>query len=112
MSFMLSEINEQPDCIERALESEREGAAGLAAAIRESDIRFVVIAARGTSDNAAAYAKYIFEIVAGMPVSLAALSDYTLYDAKLRLGNPLVMGISQWGQGTNVVHVVSYAPVV
>src|SRR5258708_5921956 len=109
MSLMLTEINEQPDWIERALDSERDGAAGLAAAIRENDIRFVVIAARGTSDHAAVYAKYIFEIAAGMPVSLAAPSVYTLYDAKLRLGNTLVMGISQSGQGTDVVEVLSSA---
>src|SRR5258708_17281593 len=109
MSLMLTEINEQPDWIERALDSERDGAAGLAAAIRENDIRFVVIAARGTSDNAAVYAKYIFEIAAGMPVSLAAPSVYTLYDAKLRLGNTLVIGISQSGQGTDVVQVLSTA---
>jgi glucosamine--fructose-6-phosphate aminotransferase (isomerizing) len=109
MSFMHAEIHEQPDWIERALESEREGAGSLAAAIRENDIRFVVIAARGTSDNAANYAKYLFEIMAGIPVSLAAPSVYTLYDAKLRLGNTLVMGISQSGQGTDVVQVLSSA---
>lgn len=109
MSFMLTEINEQPDWVQRALESERVGAAQLAAAIRENDVRFVIIAARGTSDNAAVYAKYLFEILAGLPVSLAAPSVYTLYDAKMRMGNTLVMGISQSGQGTDVVQVLSSA---
>ncbi len=109
MAFMLDEIHEQPDWVERALESERGGAAALAAAIRENDIRFVIIAARGTSDNAATYAKYLFEIQGGLPVSLAAPSVFTLYDARPRLGSALVMGISQSGQGTDVVQVLSAA---
>ena len=106
---MLTEIHEQPDWVSRALDSERGNAANLATAIRENDIQFVVIAARGTSDNAATYAKYLFEIVAGLPVSLAAPSVYTLYDARPRLSNTLVIGISQSGQGTDVVQVLSSA---
>src|SRR5947208_7682012 len=106
---MLTEIHEQPDWVERALESERNGVASLVEAIRANEIRFVIIAARGTSDNAATYAKYLFEIVAGMPVSLAAPSVYTLYDARLRLSNTLVIGISQSGQGTDVVQALSAA---
>jgi glucosamine--fructose-6-phosphate aminotransferase (isomerizing) len=109
MSFMITEIHEQPAWVERALDSERTNAAALVAAMRENDIRSVVIAARGTSDNAAVYAKYLFEIVAGMPVSLAAPSVSTLYDAQLRLGNTLVLGISQSGQGSDVVQVLSSA---
>ena len=107
--LMLQEIREQPEWIGRALDSERGGASALAAAIRENDVRFVVIAARGTSDNAAVYTKYLFEILAGIPVSLAAPSIYTLYDARLRLDNTLVLGISQSGQGTDVVQVLSSA---
>jgi glucosamine--fructose-6-phosphate aminotransferase (isomerizing) len=109
MSFMLTETREQPEWVERAIEHERGNASRLAAAMHEQDIRFVIIAARGTSDNAATYAKYLFEIVAGVPVSLAAPSVYTLYDARVRLDNTLVMGISQSGQGTDVVQVLSSA---
>src|SRR6059058_2970290 len=109
MSNMLTEIHEQPEWVGRAIESERENAARLGAAMREQDIRFVIIAARGTSDNAATYAKYLFEIVAGVPVALAAPSVFTLYDAQIRLDNTLVLGISQSGQGTDVVQVLSSA---
>ncbi len=106
---MLQEIHEQPEWVERALESEQQGAERLADAIREKDIRLIIIAARGTSDNAAVYAKYLFEIVAGLPVALAAPSVYTLYDARPKIGNALVLGISQSGQGTDIVHVLSTA---
>ena len=77
--------------------------------IYNRDIRHVVIAARGTSDNAATYAKYLFEILAGIPVSLAAPSVLTLYDAQLQLHNTLVLGISQSGQGADIVQVLSAA---
>ncbi len=109
MSYMLTEMREQPDWVERSVESERGNAARMAAAMRDNDIRFVVIAARGTSDNAATYAKYLFEIVAGLPVALAAPSVYTLYDARVRMSNTLVIGISQSGQATDVVQVLSSA---
>lgn len=106
---MLMEIEEQPQWIERAVELAREPASALAAEMRERDVRFVVIAARGTSDNAGTYAKYLLEIVAGLPSALAAPSVFTLYDARLRLSNTLVLGISQSGQGTDVVQVLSAA---
>ena len=109
MSFMLTETCEQPDWVERAIECERGNASRLAAAMHDRDIKFVIIAARGTSDNAATYAKYLFEITAGIPVSLAAPSVYTLYDAQVRIANMLVIGISQSGQGTDVVQVLSAA---
>ncbi|MGC8668100.1 MAG: SIS domain-containing protein [Chthonomonadales bacterium] len=106
---MLAEIGEQPHWVERALASERENVRALVTAMRERAIRFVIIAARGTSDNAATYAKYLLEIVAGIPVALAAPSVYTLYDARLALNGTLVLGISQSGQGTDVVEVLSVA---
>src|SRR5947208_9899802 len=109
MSHMLREIREQPGWVTTALSSQRRAAGALAEAIRANDIRHVVIAARGTSDHAAIYAKYLFEIVTGLPVALAAPSVYTLYDAHLRLANALVIGISQSGQGTDVVQALSSA---
>ncbi len=109
MNQMLKEIQEQPQWIERAVELSGPAVAALAAEMREREIRFVIIAARGTSDNAATYAKYMFEIAAGLPVALAAPSVFTLYDARLSLSNTLVMGISQSGQGTDVVQVLSAA---
>jgi glucosamine--fructose-6-phosphate aminotransferase (isomerizing) len=109
MAYMLSEIREQPQWVAQAIDSERSGVADLVAAMRKNDIRFIVIAARGTSDNAATYAKYLFEVVAGLPVALAAPSVYTLYESHLHLQNTLVMGISQSGQGTDVVQVLSAA---
>lgn len=109
MSLMLDEIYEQPQAIARAIEREYENVARLVEDLREQEIRHVVIAARGTSDNAATYAKYLIEIVAGFPVALAAPSVYTLYDATVNLSGCLVLGISQSGQATDVVKTLSVA---
>ena len=72
MSFLHDEIHEQPEVIERLLREEAENVQRIAEAIRESKPAFVMIAARGTSDNAARYAQYTLGIFAGMSVALAA----------------------------------------
>jgi len=103
MSHMLTEIHEQPEVIRRVVAAERENAARVAEAIKRRGIRFASVAARGTSDNAATFAKYLFEIVNGLPVALAAPSVFNLYGASARLGNALVIGISQSGQAADVI---------
>lgn len=109
MSLMLEEIYEQPQAIAGAMEHGHSSVATLVNDLREREIRYVVIAARGTSDNAATYAKYLMEIELGVPVALAAPSVYTLYDAELNLPGCLMLGISQSGQATDVVQTLSAA---
>lgn len=99
---MLKEIQEQPDVIGRMADAEQESAARLVADIERRDIGFVVMAARGTSDHAAIYGKYLLEIRNSIPVALADPSVFTLYDAKLKMDRALVIGISQSGQATDV----------
>ena len=69
----------------------------------------VVIAARGTSDHAGVYGKYIMEYALGIPVALAAPSIYTVYRKELKLGNSLVIGISQSGRALDVLEVIKSA---
>ncbi len=109
MTQMQREIYEQPQAVARAVERNVLPVSALVEALRERAIRQVVIAARGTSDHAATYAKYLIEIVCGVPVSLAAPSVYTLYDATVDLAGSLVIGISQSGQATDVVQTLSHA---
>jgi glucosamine--fructose-6-phosphate aminotransferase (isomerizing) len=109
MSVMLDEIYEQPQAVAHAVEQEYAKVADLVADLKEREVRYVVIAARGTSDHAATYAKYLLEIVRGVPVALAAPSVITLYDATVELSGCLVLGISQSGQATDVVQTLSVA---
>jgi glucosamine--fructose-6-phosphate aminotransferase (isomerizing) len=109
MSIMLEEIAEQPAALERTLRREWRKAQRFREHARRAGIRFVVLVARGTSDNAATFGRYLIEITTGLPVSLAAPSIHTLYRARLRLRDTLVVGISQSGQGPDVNQVLEAA---
>lgn len=106
---MHSEIYEGPQVVQRVLDLESERVAAIVAELSRRDIRHIVIAARGTSDNAAQLARYVCEYVNGIPVSLAAPSIYTLYGGEVRLDDALVIGISQSGEGPDVLEVVRKA---
>ncbi|MEN6521764.1 MAG: SIS domain-containing protein [Armatimonadota bacterium] len=99
---MLDEIRSQPEVIRTLVSSERDNIRLLAKEIGDRGINFSLIAARGTSDNAATYAKYLLGIIAGIPVGLAAPSIFTLYGAHPRLDHSLVIGVSQSGQAADV----------
>jgi len=99
---MLTEIEEQPQALERTLAAELSRAEELRKRFAANPPRFVVLIARGTSDNAAMFGRYLIEITAGLPVSLAAPSVTTLYGASLKLDGALVVGVSQSGESTDV----------
>jgi glucosamine--fructose-6-phosphate aminotransferase (isomerizing) len=101
-----TEIFEQPACLERILASRRENVEEIARAIRSRDIRFVYLAARGTSDNACRYANYLWGAFNGFALALATPSLYTYYQQPQRLENALVVGISQSGQSPDIVSVL------
>ncbi len=109
MSLMLQEIAEQPEVLERTIAAERVKYARLGSFLEKRDIDLVVIVARGSSDNAALFGRYLIEVTAGIPVSLAAPSVYTLYNAKLNLKRALVIGVSQSGEGSDINQVLESA---
>jgi len=71
--------------------------------------KLIVLAARGTSDNAAPFGRYLLEITTGIPVSLAAPSIYTLYNVAVDFRDALVIGISQSGESTDTNLVLQQA---
>jgi glucosamine--fructose-6-phosphate aminotransferase (isomerizing) len=101
MSKMLEEIREQPAALDRTLRLGLKAAATLAREVAKKRPKLIVLAARGTSDNAAQFGRYLLEITTGIPVSLAAPSLFTLYDAKIELKNALIVAISQSGESTD-----------
>ncbi len=103
------EIHEQPYVLTRLLQEERGTAEALAAEIVRRNIQYVVIAARGTSDNAGRYAQYLLGTMNGLYVGLATPSLFTIYDAPPRFGNALVLGISQSGKSPDIVAVLAEA---
>ncbi|HTK25394.1 MAG TPA: SIS domain-containing protein [Pyrinomonadaceae bacterium] len=102
MSLMLQEIAEQPEVLARTITAEREKYAKLSEFLRNKEIDLVIMAARGSSDNAALFGRYLIETTAGIPVSLSAPSVFTLYNAKLNLKRALVIGVSQSGEGADI----------
>ncbi len=98
---MRDEIRQQPDAIERTIQAEWTSAERLRAHFERHPVRLIVLAARGTSDNAAQFARYLLEICTGIPVSLAAPSVSTLYEAKLDWKEAAVVAISQSGESTD-----------
>jgi len=102
MTKMWEEILEQPSAVERCINYNKGIIKELITAVELKKIKMVIIAARGTSDHAAIYAKYAIETLKGIPVSLAAPSVITVYDSSLDMSECLVLGISQSGKAEDV----------
>jgi glutamine---fructose-6-phosphate transaminase (isomerizing) len=98
---MIEEIRQQPEALERTYAGAIRGVERFKKAMEKRRPRLVVIAARGTSDNAAQFGRYLIEIATGIPVSLAAPSIYTLYGADVDYRDALVVAISQSGESTD-----------
>ncbi len=99
---MLKEILEQPQALRDTFRAERAHVLEFTKFARQQNFRMVVLVARGTSDNAARFGRYLTEITTGIPASLAAPSVHTLYRAKVDYRQALVVGISQSGEGTDI----------
>lgn len=112
-ALMAAEIAEQPAAWSRLLDGAgRDGAAGLdraAALVREHSPRFVLLAARGTSDHAALYAKYLVEIRLGLPAGLVSPSTLTAYRARPDLRDVLLVAVSQSGGSPDLLTCVQTA---
>jgi glucosamine--fructose-6-phosphate aminotransferase (isomerizing) len=106
---MAREIREQPAAVERTIAHVRGRADVLAAEMRRREVRIVVLVARGTSDHAALYARYLLEARCGLLAALAAPSLYTVYRAPVDLRAALVLGVSQSGQVPEIVDSLEYA---
>jgi glucosamine--fructose-6-phosphate aminotransferase (isomerizing) len=106
-TIMASEIAEQPAAVARTLAALRP----LRPALRRlaDGARLVSFIARGTSDNAAVYGRYLCEIQAGRPASLAAPSVATHYRAELDLRGVLAVALSQSGETAEIVETLAWA---
>lgn len=104
------EIKSQPAIIAKLLEAETENVSRLAATLNSGGkytYNYVLIAARGTSDNAARYAQYLFGIHNHLQVALATPSVFSMYRQPPDLSGALVIGVSQSGQSPDIVSVIA-----
>ena len=106
---MAQETREIPHVVATQLSTNARLWQAVAKDIQARDIAFVVTVARGSSDHAATFAKYLFEVYLGLPVVSAAPSINTLYHSQLKLKKALVIGISQSGQSPDICEVLEQA---
>ncbi|MFW6693845.1 SIS domain-containing protein [Streptomyces sp. MAR4 CNX-425] len=101
--IMAGEMAEQPEALRRVLAHGAPEIRRVAEAIAARSPRFALLTARGTSDNAALYAKYLLEIQLGLPCGLTSMSTTTAYEAKPDLTDVLVITVSQSGGSPDLV---------
>src|SRR5262249_14442213 len=109
VSWLESELAEQPAALARLPDRPTEHARAVSALLRRDDVRYVLIASRGSSSNAARYAQYLLGRAQRVPVMFATPSLYTIYEQPPRLDGAVVVGISQSGASPDVISVLSEA---
>jgi glucosamine--fructose-6-phosphate aminotransferase (isomerizing) len=102
-ALMAAEVAEQPDVLARLLAEGVGEIAAVRARIEAYRPRFVLIAARGTSDHAALYGKYLAEVRLQLPAGLASPSTLTVYGARPDLSGVLFIAVSQSGGSPDLV---------
>src|SRR2546423_2260688 len=105
---MAAEIAEQPAVL-AGLVARRTEIAEVAQAIARRPPRFALLAARGSSDHAALYAKYLIEVLLGLPAGLVSPSTATLYGARPDLRDVLFITVSQSGGSPDLIEVTEAA---
>ncbi len=102
-ALMAAEVAEQPQSLARLLDTQLGAIQLIAAKLQEADPRFVLMCARGTSDHAAIYFKYLVEILLGLPVGLTSPSTFTAYGSRPQLDDVLWVSVSQSGGSPDLV---------
>ena len=108
-SHMAAEVAEIPQAAARFLEGSHRALIDAAAAMRARDPGLIVTVARGSSDHAATYFKYVVELLAGVPVASVGPSIASVYGRPLRLAGAACVGISQSGRSPDIVEMMRAA---
>lgn len=102
-SLMLRETAEAPEVVARLLDANAGAAADLGARLRDAGPAFVVTCARGSSDSAATYAKYLIEICIGTVVASVGPSVTSVYGRRPQMRGALFIAISQSGRSPDLL---------
>ncbi|WP_176073455.1 SIS domain-containing protein [Brucella intermedia] len=102
-SLMLQETEQSPAVVAGLLEKEAGTFAEIARIFQKSEPAVITTAARGSSDHAATFFKYLMEITMGIPVASIGPSVASVYGSKLKLKNGLHFTVSQSGASPDIV---------
>ena len=105
-TFMFKEILEQTSVMESAYKTNISKIKEIVKLFKEKDLSNIYVVARGSSNHAGQYFKYLCEVYAHIPVGFIYPSVVTLYGASLNYQNSLVIGISQSGSGLDINSVI------
>lgn len=100
---MFQEAAESASAVERQLKENHHKMLELVKVLRFMAPNVIVTCARGSSDHAATYGKYLFETLIGVVTSSSAPSVSSIYDASQRMGNALFIAISQSGKSPDLI---------
>ena len=103
MSLMEMEAREAPEAVARFLETNASALAALAKRLRDQPPSVILTAARGSSDHATTYFKYLIEILLGVPCASIGASVASVWRSELKLSNAVCVTISQSGQSPDIV---------
>jgi glutamine---fructose-6-phosphate transaminase (isomerizing) len=108
-SLMYQEIREIPAAVQRLLDESGPAIREAASAARTLDPSVIVTVARGSSDHACTYLKYVAELTLGLPVASVGPSVSSIYGAKLKLPKALCISVSQSGKSPDIVDLAGAA---
>jgi glucosamine--fructose-6-phosphate aminotransferase (isomerizing) len=108
-SLMVREAAEAPEVVKRLIGANADACRALGARLRATPPRFVVTCARGSSDSAATYAKYLIELRLGMVVASVGPSVSSIYRAKVGMRDALFLAISQSGRSPDLLALAEMA---
>jgi glutamine---fructose-6-phosphate transaminase (isomerizing) len=103
LTAMARETAEAPNAVARLLSREAATFADLGRRLATLGPPVVATCARGSSDHAAGYLKYLLEVTLGVPVASIGPSVASVYDAPLRLQGGVLVTISQSGKSPDLV---------
>ncbi|MBX5481876.1 MAG: SIS domain-containing protein [Myxococcaceae bacterium] len=106
---LYAEMSEQPEVARRLIDAPPSVLETVARSVRAAPPRAIVLVARGSSDHAATFGRYLFEVRNRALTSLAAPSAFTLYGSGPDLRDTLVIAVSQSGRGEDVIAVIRAA---
>ena len=106
---MRREIDEIPSAVDRLLTQGKADIARVAAEVTARDPHLIATIARGSSDHACTYLKYVSELHTGLPVASIGPSVASIYGAKLRLDGSLCIAVSQSGKSPDIVEMARSA---
>lgn len=109
LTLMEKETNETLPIIENLLSNPDQFFSPLITELKNSNIYFIATLARGSSDHAATFAKYVFESQLGIVTSSIAPSVHSIYQKDINYKNSLVIAISQSGKSFDLVESMKYA---